>query len=133
MPFCPSCGTEHQGEDQFCRNCGEAIGQDPSGELETNQNPATDTDESEDWSFFSPEGPFQSPRTALNYFNTGGLLLIIIAILFIGAGVESPYAHLPDPLPILVIVYLLAVIFVGIPIWFVLLLTDNVLGFLRHG
>lgn len=89
--------------------------------------------ESEDWSFFSPKGPFQSPRVALNYFNTGGLLLILIAILLIALGVESPYAYLPDPVPILVIVYLLAVIFLGIPLWFVLLLTDNVLGFLRHG
>lgn len=133
MPFCPTCGTEHQGDDQYCRNCGEVVGQDPSGEIEPNRNPATDTGESEDWSFFSPKGPFQSPRTALNYFNTGGLLLIIIAILLIALGVESPYAYLPDPMPILVIVYLLVVIFVGIPIWFVLLLTDNVLGFLRHG
>lgn len=133
MPYCPNCGTEHEAEAQFCSNCGEALGGVPSEEPESNHNPATETDESNDWSFFSPKGPFRSPRTAFNYFNTGGLLLIVIAILLIAVGIEEPFAHLPDPLPILVIIYILAVIFIGIPIWFVLLLTDNVLGFLRHG
>lgn len=133
MPYCPKCGTEHEDSDRYCRDCGEAISDTPTEKSKAGtQSPAEGAD-AEDWSFFNPKGPFQSPRVALNYFNTVGILLIIIAILLIAAGVESPYAVLPDPLPILVVVYILAVIFVGMPIWFVLLLTDNVLGFLRHG
>lgn len=132
MSYCPNCGTEHEDSDRYCRNCGEAIGDTPD-KFKSETMPPTEGSDSEDWSFFNPKGPFQSPRAALNYFNTVGILLIIIAILFIAAGVESPYAVLPDPLPILVVVYILAVIFVGMPIWFILLLTDNVLEFLRHG
>lgn len=133
MSYCPNCGTEHEDNDRYCRNCGGAIGDTPNEKSKSETGLSVDGADSEDWNFLNPKGPFQAPRTALNYFNTTGMLLIIIAILLIAAGVESPYAVLPAPLPILLVIYILAVIFVGMPVWFILLLTDNVLGFLRHG
>jgi hypothetical protein len=133
MPYCPNCGTEHKVEDKFCSKCGEALRGISSESQATGQNPIVGENESEGWSWLDPKGPFRSPRITLNYFNAVGLILIIIALVLIVAGVDSPYAFLPDPLGILVVVYLLAVVFVGLPLAGILLLTDNVLGFLRHG
>lgn len=127
MPYCPKCGTEHKPEDTYCSNCG--------GELtgiET-QDGEEHTPNKSEWNWLDPRGPFQSPRNVLNTINTVGVVIIIVGIGFALAGVESPYAILPSPLDILLLVYMLAVIFIGLPLWFILFLTDNVLGFLRKG
>lgn len=133
MPYCSNCGTEHPAEDQFCSNCGEALSEAPSQGTESEQSSSERESKGEDWSWLNPRGPFRSPRMALNYFNAVGLILIVVALILVVMGVDSPYAFLPDPLGILLVVYLLAVVFVGLPIAGILLLTDNVLGFLRHG
>lgn len=144
MPYCPSCGTEHATEDAYCRECGTHVGADdaahagPSGSTshgEHSASPDGDADPGTDagWNWLDPHGPFRSPRNVLNTINTIGVLLLVVGLGLSLAGMEAPYAVLPSPLPILLVVYILAVVFVGLPVWVVLLVTDNVLGFLRKG
>lgn len=127
MPYCPNCGTEHSPEDTYCSNCGEEL-----TEIETQEGAEPTPDKSE-WNWLDPRGPFRSPRNVLNTINTVGVVIIIVGIVLAVAGVDSTYAILPSPLDILLLIYMLAVVFIGLPLWFILLLTDNVLGFLRKG
>lgn len=133
MPYCPNCGSEHEAGHRFCNSCGEEFGESSFEGHSPEEPQASNGTGSEEWSWLDPKGPFRSPRTALNYFNGVGLVLIFGGLLLVVVGVDSPYAFLPDPLPIVLVVYLLIVIFVGLPLAGILLLTDNVLGFLRHG
>lgn len=133
MPYCPNCGEEHADDDRFCSDCGAELDAPGSAGAGDERQSAVRGGERDDWNWLDPTGPFSSPRTALNYFNGVGLLLVGVALLLVVAGVDSPYAFLPEPLGILLILYLVVVIFVGLPLAGVLLLTDNVLGFLRHG
>jgi len=127
MPYCPKCGTEHPPADTYCSNCGEEL-----SESETKGSEEQAPNKSE-WNWLDPRGPFRSPRNILNTINTVGVVIIIVGIVLAVSGVDSPYAFLPSPLDILLLVYMLGVIFIGLPLWFILLLTDNVLGFLRKG
>lgn len=132
MPYCQACGTELDGTAAFCRNCGVPVGEATSEEdLATDS--ATDDRGEEGWDWLDPSGPFKSPRNVLNTLNTVGLVILFVGVGLALAGVEAPFGFLPEPLVIVLIMYLLAVIFVGLPVWFVLLVTDNVLGFLRNG
>lgn len=135
MPYCPDCGTEHEPVDAYCSECGEPVGRGTDDRETSGGSTAApaDTDGEGGWNWLDPRGPFRSPRNALNTVNTVGIILLVVGLGLSIAGVDSPFAVLPDPLPIVLLIYILVVIFVGIPIWFVLLLTDNVLGFLRTG
>lgn len=133
MAFCPSCGTESEAEDEYCRNCGTNLGVAIPSRMTRDDSPSTDDTERDGWNWLNPNGPFRSPRTALNYFNAVGLVLILAGVGLVIAGVESPYAFVPEPFDMLVVLYMVAVVFVGLPVAGILLLTDNVLGFLRHG
>lgn len=130
MGYCPSCGAEVANDDSYCTGCGEALGNEGGAADEPSDNSST-TDE--EWSWLDPAGPFRSPRRTLNVLNGIGLLVLAVGIGASLAGVDAPLAVLPDPLPILLAVYVVAVLLLGLPLAGLLLVTDNVLGFLRHG
>lgn len=132
MPYCPACGTELEEASAYCRNCGEAVGGSaPEPVAGTGSDP--DDRGQDGWDWLDPRGPFRSPRNVLNTLNTVGLVILFVGLGLAFAGVEAPFGFLPDPLLVVLLIYLLGVIFLGIPVWFVLLVTDNVLGFLRKG
>lgn len=131
MPFCTNCGTEHDYQASYCSVCGEPIqGTRPESEVPIRSD---ETDgATKDWNWLDPRGPFRSPRRFLNYFNGIGLLLIIGLLIVSVAGIET-HRFIPEPFGIFLVVYMLAVIFLGLPIAGILLITDNVVGFIGNG
>lgn len=132
MTYCRACGTELEGAPAYCRNCGAAV--DGSTEAaESGPDSVPEAGDEAEWNWLDPRGPFRSPRNVLNTLNTVGLVVLFVGFGLAVAGVEAPFGFLPEPLIWVLLVYLLGVIFIGLPVWFVLLVTDNVLGFLRNG
>jgi hypothetical protein len=101
-------------------------------EQSTTQSPGADGSD-DGWNWLDPRGPFRSPRRALDVFNGVGLLVLLVGVGLAIAGVDAPFAILPDPLPIVLAIYVVVVLLVGLPIAGLLLITDNFLGYLRHG
>ncbi|WP_229126385.1 hypothetical protein [Halapricum desulfuricans] len=46
--------------------------------------------------------------------------------------VGLPITELPHPVPIALFAFWAGVIMIGLPLWGLLLISDNVLGFLKH-
>jgi len=121
--YCQRCGAELDDDVSYCPECGAAVGDDD--EMTDN---ATSTDgDSRDWN--DPAGPFRSPRRALGTLNVLGVLSFLLAIGLNAVGL--PITALPHPIPIALFAFWFGVIVVGLPLWGLLHITDNVLGFLK--
>jgi hypothetical protein len=123
--YCQQCGAGLDGDASYCPECGAAAGDD----AETTDN-ATST-ENDSWDWFSPRGPFQSPRRAVASLNLLGFVSFLLAIGLNAVGL--PITALPHPLPIAMFAFWAGVLMVGLPLWGLLHVTDNVLGFLKPG
>jgi hypothetical protein len=124
MPdYCQRCGSEPADDASYCPECGSAVGDDD----ETTDNVTSTGSDSWDWS--NPRGPFQSPRRVLGTLNTLGFVSFLTAIALNAVGL--PITALPHPLDIALFIYWLGVLVVGLPLWGLLHVTDNVLGFLK--
>lgn len=123
--YCQECGAELDNDTSYCSDCGAAA--------EVNDVPET-TDrgpsEGEDlWEWSDPRGPFRTPRRALGTLNVFGFISFLLAVGLNTVGL--PITALPDPLPITIFLFWLGVLVIGLPLWGLLHVTDNVLGFLR--
>lgn len=123
--YCPSCGAELTDDASYCPECGSAVGDDH--EPDTTDGETSPDGDSWEWS--DPRGPFQSPRRALGTLNVLGFLSFLAAIALNAVGL--PITTLPHPLPIAMFAYWAGVLMVGLPLWGLLHITDNVLGFLK--
>jgi len=123
--YCQACGTELDDEPSYCPECGAAVGDEHEPDT-TNKDTSTDGDS---WDWNDPTGPFHSPRRALGTLNVLGFVSFLLAI---GLNVVGlPITALPHPIPIALFVFWFGVIVVGLPLWGLLHITDNVLGFLK--
>jgi len=111
--YCQQCGAELD-DAAYCSECGAAVGDD----YETTDN-TTSTE----------NGPFQSPRRAVGSLNLLGFVSFLLAIGLNAVGL--PITALPHPIPIALFAFWFGVIVVGLPLWGLLHVTDNVLGFLK--
>ena len=102
-----------------CSKCGTAVGDD---------HDTTSTD-SDSWDWSNPRGPFQSPRRAVASLNLLGFVSFLLAIGLNAVGL--PITALPHPIPIALFAFWAGVLMVGLPLWGLLHITDNVLGFLK--
>lgn len=121
--YCQQCGADLTDDASYCPECGDAVGDDD----ETTDN-ATST-ENGSWDWFSPCGPFQSPRRAVGSLNLLGFVSFLLAIGLNAVGL--PITALPHPLDIALFIYWFGVLVFGLPLWGLLHVTDNVLGFLK--
>jgi hypothetical protein len=121
--YCPTCGAELADDASYCPECGAAVGKDYKT---TNNTTSTDSDS---WEWSDPRGPFRSPRRALGTLNVLGFVSFLLAIGLNAVGL--PVTALPHPLPIAMFTFWAGVLMVGLPLWGLLHVTDNVLGFLR--
>jgi len=119
--YCRQCGVELDENASYCPECGTATG----GDGETNGN-ATST-ENNSWEWSNPQGPFLSPRQVLGKLNMLGFVSMLIAIGLNAIGL--PITVLPHPLPIAMFVFWFGILVVGLPLWGLLHIADNVLGF----
>ena len=122
--YCQQCGAELD-DAAYCSECGATAGDDG----ETTDNETSTEDGSWDW--FSPRGPFQSPRRAVGSLNLLGFVSFLLAIGLNAVGL--PITALPHPIPIALFAFWFGIIVVGLPLWGLLHVTDNVLGFLKPG
>jgi hypothetical protein len=126
MPdYCQQCGSELANDTSYCPDCGSAVGGDhepDTADVET----STDGDS---WGWSDPRGPFRSPRRALGTLNVLGFLSFLAAIGLNAVGL--PITALPHPLDIALFIYWFGVLVFGLPLWGLLHVTDNVLGFLK--
>jgi len=120
--YCQRCGVELTDDPRYCPECGE--------EVVENHAEATSTD-GNSWDWSDPYGPFRSPRRVLVALNTLGFISFLAAIGFNAIGL--PITALPHPLDIALFAFWFGVIIVGLPLWGLLHVSDNVLGFLRQG
>ena len=118
---CPACGVELDKEVRYCPNCGTGIGDEQSA-----GNQSTD---SNSWNWNNPAGPFRSPRRALRSVIVFGLLSFLLSIALNAVG--FPITDLPHPIPIALFAFWTGIIMIGLPLWGLLHVTDNVLGFLK--
>jgi hypothetical protein len=125
MRYCQQCGAELEDDASYCPECGSAVEDDHETDT-TDKETSTDGD-SWDWSY--PRGPFRSPRRALGTLNVLGFLSFLAAIGLNAVGL--PITALPHPLGIALFAFWFGVIVVGLPLWGLLHVSDNVLGFLR--
>jgi hypothetical protein len=124
MPdYCQQCSAELDDDASYCPECGAAVGDDD----EMTDKAASMSGDSWDWS--SPRGPFQSPRRAVASLNFLGFFSFLLAIGLNAVGL--PITALPHPIPIALFAFWFGVIVVGLPLWGLLHVTDNVLGFLK--
>lgn len=123
MRYCQQCGAELDDNASYCPECGAEVGDD----YETNDTQTATDSDSWDWS--NPGGPFQSPRHAVGSLNILGFVSFLLAIGLNAVGL--PITALPHPLDIALFAFWFGVIVVGLPLWGVLHVTDNVLGFLK--
>jgi len=124
MPdYCQRCGAELDEDVSYCPECGATVGDDDET---TDSTTSTDTDS---WDWDSPRGPFQSPRRAVASLNLLGFVSFLLAIGLNAVGL--PITALPHPIPIAMFAFWFGVIVVGLPLWGLLRVTDNVLGFLK--
>lgn len=121
--YCQQCGAELDDDASYCPECGAAAGDDD----ETTDNATSTENDSWDWS--NPRGPFQSPRRAVGSLNLLGFVSFLFAIGLNAAGL--PITALPHPVPIALFAFWAGVLMVGLPLWGLLHITDNVLGFLK--
>jgi len=122
--YCQQCGAELD-DAAYCSECGATAGDDG----ETTDNATSTEDGSWDW--FSPRGPSQSPRRAVGSLNLLGFVSFLLAIGLNAVGL--PITALPHPIPIALFAFWFGIIVVGLPLWGLLHVTDNVLGFLKPG
>jgi len=123
MRYCQQCGAELVDDTSYCSECGVAVGDD----YETTDRETSTENDSWDWT--SSRGPFESPRRAVASLNLLGFVSFLLAIGFNAIGL--PITALPHPLPIAMFAYWAGVLMVGLPLWGLLHITDNVLGFLK--
>lgn len=123
--YCQQCGAELDDDTSYCPECGTAVGDD----YETTDNATSIENDSWDWS--DPYGPFQSPRRALGTVNLLGVVTFLFAV--VGNALGYPITVLPEPLPIALFLFWFGIIFFGFPLWVLLHVSDNVLGFLKQG
>jgi len=121
--YCQQCGAELDDDASYCPECGAAAGDD----YETTDNATSTNGDSWDWS--NPRGPFQSPRRAVGSLNLLGFVSFLLAIGLNAVGL--PITALPHPIPIALFAFWAGVLMVGLPLWGLLHITDNVLGFLK--
>lgn len=127
MPdYCQRCGAEFADDASYCPECGSGVGNDHEPDT---ADVETSTD-GNSWDWSDPYGPFRSPRRALVALNTLGFISFLVAIGFNAIGL--PITALPHPLDIALFVFWFGVIVVGLPLWGLLHVSDNVLGFLKH-
>ena len=119
--YCRQCGIELGDNDSYCPECGTATDND----YETIDKETSTDDDSWEWS--NPRGPFQSPRQALGTLNMIGFVSMLVAIGLNAVGL--PITVLPHPLPIAMFVFWFGILVVGLPLWGLLHIVDNVLGF----
>jgi hypothetical protein len=119
--YCPQCGIELSDGPQYCPECGTHVADE-----QTNTETSTE-DDSWDWS--EPRGPFESPRSAIGSVNAIGFVSFLVAIGLNAVGL--PITALPHPVPIALFIFWFGVLVVGLPLWGLLHVTDNVLGFLK--
>lgn len=124
--YCPSCGTELANDASYCSGCGVAVGDDHEPDTTVGET-STDGDS---WDWSNPHGPFQSPRRALGTLNVLGFVSFLTAIGLNAVGL--PITALPHPLDIALFAFWFGVIVVGLPLWGLLHVSDNVLRFLKH-
>jgi len=120
------CGSELADDASYCSGCGDAAGDNHDPDT-TDVETSTDGDS---WDWSNPRGPFQSPRRALGTLNVLGFLSFLAAIGLNAVGL--PITALSHPLDIALFAFWFGVIVVGLPLWGLLHVTDNVLGFLKH-
>jgi len=123
--YCQQCGAELDDTPSYCLECGVAVGDD----YETTDREASTDGDSWDWS--NPRGPFQSPRRAVRFLNLLGFVSFLLAIGLNAVGL--PITALPHPLDIALFAFWFSVIVVGLPLWGLLHVSDNVLGFIKDG
>lgn len=119
--YCRQCGTELDADASYCPECGTAV-------REVDDTTSTDSDS---WDWSNPRGPFQSPCRAVGRLNLLGFVSFLLAIGLNAVGL--PITALPHPLPIAMFAYWAGVLMVGLPLWGLLHVSDNVLGFLKRG
>jgi len=125
MRYCQQCGAELDDTPSYCPECGVAVGDD----YETTDRETSTDGDSWDWS--NPRGPFQSPRRAVGFLNLLGFVSFLLAIGLNAVGL--PITALPHPLDIALFAFWFGVIVVGLPLWGLLHVSDNVLGFIKDG
>jgi hypothetical protein len=120
MPdYCQRCGSELADDASYCPECGTAT------DYETiDKETSTDNDS---WKWSGLRGPFQSPRQALGTLNMIGFVSMLVAIGLNAIGL--PITVLPHPLPIAMFMFWLGILVIGLPLWGLLHIVDNVLGF----
>ena len=121
--YCRKCGAELDDDASYCPECGAAAGDDYET---TDKETSTDGDS---WDWASPRGPFQSPRRVVASLNLLGFVSFLLAIGLNAVGL--PITALPHPIPIALFAFWFGAIVVGLPLWGLLHVTDNVLGFLK--
>lgn len=123
--YCQRCGEELADNPRYCPKCGVAVGD--KDETETT-DAATSTD-GDSWDWSNPRGPFRSPRRTLGMLNGLGFVSFLLAIGLNAVGL--PITALPHPLDIALFAFWFGVLVVGLPLWGLLHVSDNVLAFLR--
>jgi len=121
--YCQQCGAEFDDEPLYCPECGTPV----EDNHETTDN-ATST-EKDSWDWSNPRGPFESPRRAVGSLNLLGFLSFLLSIALNAVGL--PIAALPHPIPIALFAFWAGVIMIGLPLWGLLHVSDNVLGFIK--
>ena len=121
--YCPACGEELAKDTRYCPNCGTGFGDDQSADENS-----TDSDS---WNWNDPAGPFGSPRHAVRSVIVFGFLSFLLSIGLNAVGL--PITELPHPIPIVLFAFWAGIIMIGLPLWGLLHVTDNVLGFLKSG
>jgi len=122
--YCPVCGEELTDSARYCPNCGDHVSGD-------NQSADENSTQGDSWNWNDPAGPFRSPRRLLNSVIVFGFVSFLLAIGLNAVGL--PITALPHPIPIALFAFWFGVIVVGLPLWGLLHVTDNVLGFLKNG
>ncbi|WP_158855027.1 zinc ribbon domain-containing protein [Halorhabdus sp. CUG00001] len=120
--YCPACGIELDHDPRYCPECGT--------DLENQQSEDEHSISSNSWSWRDPSGPFRSPRLALRSVIVVGFVSFLLSIGLNAVGL--PINELPHPVPIALFAFWAGVIMIGLPLWGLLHITDNVLGFLKH-
>jgi len=120
--YCPVCGEELTDSARYCPNCGDHV----SGDNQSADENSTDDDS---WDWNDPAGPFRSPRRLLRSVIVFGFLSFLLAIGLNAVG--FPITELPHPIPIALFAFWAGITMIGLPLWGLLHVTDNVLGFLK--
>lgn len=118
---CPACRVEIDKDVRFCPNCGTEIGDD--------QSEGDNSTDGDSWNWNDPAGPFRSPRHVLRSVIVFGFFSFLLSIGLNTVGL--PITELPHPIPIALFAFWFGIIVIGLPLWGILHVSDNVLGFLK--